>query len=195
MIYSRLYYSRIDNVDLIRRKGKRKNLLISVLSSVTQKQVRKNKLKIFMEKVIKDAIESYQCPGCSFGSDIKCDKFKQYSQGIGCGEHQAGTTITMEGKIFLGMPKGFCRTGVTLGDKVYSKIIIFKKFEDYWNTKTQGYDKWNIPIWKHLDKNSNTLVRFISPRLNQTHIHVFLENCIDKINCFEVDQEMIDFMD
>jgi len=139
-----------------------------------------------MEQKIKNAVEEYQCSGCISGSDISCFK-KNETGGIGCGEHFSGTRILGIGKILLGMPKGFNR----LGKEEDLKPNIYATYEDCdWQ-----FNIWNVPVWKHLDKNGNTLVRGVMPRRNQTFIHIFLENCIDKINCLEITQEQIDAMD
>ena len=132
-----------------------------------------------MDDVQKNAIETYQCPGCALGSDTSC-----YIQGFAleCRNHCPGIYVVGTGKIFLGMPKGFNR----LGPNEYTKIIIYSKLSDY-----RGYTKFNVPVWKHLDKNGNTLVRVYSPRVNETLIHVFLENCLDKIQCIEITDEDI----
>lgn len=138
-----------------------------------------------MNKTIKKLVENYQCPGCALGSNIKC--YENDIDGIGCSKHCAGTTIFPAiGRVFLGMPKGFNR----LGNNEDTRIAIFSTYADY-----GGYNKWNIPTWKHLDENGNTLVRSISPRTNLSWIHVFNENCMDKIECFEVSNEMIEAMD
>lgn len=139
-----------------------------------------------MKSKLKKAIEEYQCTGCIKGCDISCYEPKE-GFGIGCGKHFAGTYISSIGKVFLGMPKGFNR----LGKSEETKIQIYNSYEECdWK-----FDMWNIAIWKHLDKNGNTLVRGIMPRRNEPFIHVFLENCIDKINCFEITEEHINQMD
>jgi hypothetical protein len=61
------------------------------------------------------------------------------------------------------------------------KPNIFEKFEDGW-----GYNEFNYPAWKHLNENGHTIVRGLSPRINVPFIHIFLENCREKINCFEI---------
>lgn len=137
-----------------------------------------------MDAIQKHAIETYQCLGCISGYDVSC--FEKHFYGIGCGKHGAGTILSGIGLVFLGMPKGFCRLGAN--DK--TRILIYKFFADF-----GGYDNWNIPTWKHLDENGNTLVRWMSPRTNYTGIHVFLENCLDKINCYEVTADDIEDMD
>lgn len=136
-----------------------------------------------MEKIIKNAIEEYQCSGCMNGSGISC--FKPSENSVGCSNHYAGT-LTSIGKIFLGMPKGFNR----LGEIKNLKPTIFKTFEESWK-----YDLFNIPTWKHVTKDGHTLVRGLSPRINAPFIHIYLEDCSDKINCLEITQKELDEMD
>jgi hypothetical protein len=139
-----------------------------------------------MKKALKKAVETYQCTGCLKGSDTTCFKQKE-DFGIGCGEHFSGTFLSNVGKIFLGMPKGFNR----LGKAEDTKIQIYNSYEECdWK-----FDKFNIPVWKHLDENGNTLVRAIMPRRNEPFIHIFLENCLDKINCLEITKDDINAMD
>lgn len=139
-----------------------------------------------MEKKIKNAIEEYQCSGCVVGGDVSCFESNSLG-GVGCGKHMAGTIISSIGTILLGMPKGFNR----LGSASYLKPNIYKTFEE----SEWKYDKWNIPTWKYLTKDGHTMVRGLSPRTNSTFIHIYLENCIDKINCLEITQADVDFMD
>jgi hypothetical protein len=138
-----------------------------------------------MDRKIQNVIEEYQCSGCVSGSDTTC--FEPNSNGgVGCGKHCAGTmAFPAVGKFFLGMPKGFNR----LGDSSKLKPIIFENFESGW-----GYDKFNIPVWKYL-KDGHTFVRGMQPRRNETFIHIFLEDCLNKIDCFEVTEADIDEMD
>ncbi len=140
-----------------------------------------------MNKEHKKTIKNYQCQGCMIGYDTSCFE-ENLTGGIGCGKHTAGTYIGGIGKVILGLPKGFCRVGKFDGDLIPS---IFEKFEDSgWD-----YSKWNIPVWKHLNKEGHTLIRGISPRVNSPFIHIFLENCLDKINCLEITEEDINGMD
>ena len=139
-----------------------------------------------METKFKLAIEQYQCSGCVAGCDISC--FKENSTGgIGCGEHHAGTIGSGIGNFFLGMPKGFNR----LGEFTKLKPNIYDTYE----SSDWKYDMWNIPVWKYLSKDGHTFVRGIMPRRNEPFIHVFLENCIDKINCLEILQDDVNSMD
>lgn len=140
-----------------------------------------------METKIKTYIEEYQCPGCVVGGDISCFEKNEYG-GVGCGKHHAGTMIyPIVGNIFLGMPIGFNR----LGQYTKMKPNIFDTFE----SSDWEYNTWNIPVWKHLSKNGHTFVRGIMPRTNEPFIHIFLEDCIEKINCLEITQDIIDGMD
>jgi hypothetical protein len=115
-----------------------------------------------MKKPIINAIEEYQCPGCVGGSDISC-----YVKGedLACSKHVAGTMVSFVGRFFLGMPKGFNR----IGPVEDMHINIFETVADGW-----GFDNLNVPIWKHLDGNGNTLVRGLCPRINKPFLHVYL---------------------
>lgn len=130
-----------------------------------------------MTDTVKKAIERYQCPGCILGSDISC--FKESDYGEGCGDHRAGTAILGIGKIFLGMPKGFNRLGIGLGGEENMKLRVFSKYEDQ-------YNRFNVPTWKHLNEHGHTLVRGLMPRRNEPFLHVFLENCMDRVDCIEI---------
>jgi hypothetical protein len=137
-----------------------------------------------MEEYVKKAIETYQCPGCVCGSDISC-----YIKGyyLECASHVAGTTISGIGRILLGMPTGFCRLGVC--GKIELLMHRTKESSEY------TYDMFNIPVWKYLDKHGNTLVRGLSPRINKPWIHIYLENCMNQIDCIEITQKDVDEMD
>lgn len=132
-----------------------------------------------------DAIKEYQCTGCVDGSFPECYK-TDAGYGITCRKHVAGTGVSFIGKIFLGMPTGFNRLG--MAEKTELHI-----FEDY--TEDVKYDKFNVPVWKYLDKHGNTLVRGLRPRINDPFVHVILGNHLDKIDCREISQEEIDAMD
>jgi hypothetical protein len=142
-----------------------------------------------LQTKIISAIQEYQCSGCGSGcgvmNDIEC--FKTNVKGIGCGKHSAGTIGFGTGSFFLGMPKGFNR----LGGFTRLKPIIFDTFE----SSDWEYDKFNIPVWKYLSKDGHTFVKGFMPRRSEPFVHVFLENCIDKVNCLEITQNDIDNMD
>ena len=131
-----------------------------------------------------EAIEEYQCSGCVGGPYEKC--YKKDDSGIGCGKHCPGTILMGIGNIFLGMPRGYNRLGTT--DKI--KFRIFKTLKSGW-----GYDKFNIPVWKYKNEFGHILVRGMSPRTNYTFIHIFLEDCLDEINCLEITKKDLEEMD
>ena len=145
-----------------------------------------------MKKKLKSAVETYQCPGCMGGTNTKCYSKSNYS--LACGEHRAGTAVSQIGKIFLGMPKGFNRLGVGFGGDENMSIEMFDSFQ----TKEDAgweYDMFNIPFWKHVNADGHTLVRGFHPRINRPFLHVILEDCADKIDCYNIDLELIDQMD
>jgi hypothetical protein len=146
----------------------------------------KDESNIIVDKKVTDAIKQYQCSGCVCGHDTTCFE-KNAIGGIGCGKHFSGTMILGIGKVFLGLPTGFNRLGVD--DKLIPNV--YNTFEE----SEWKYDMWNIPTWKYLNENGHTIVRGHVPRRNQTFIHIFLENCIDKIQCLEITERDIEFMD
>ena len=143
--------------------------------------------------IVKKAIEEYQCPGCVAGSDIECGKFAQdLEENLSCIEHTHGTMIGAPGlgiiEFFLGLPNGFNRVGPNKG----MRPLIYNKFEDCdWNLD----DKWNVPVWSHVNSDNHTLVRVFCPRNNTGFIHIYLENCLDKLKCIEITAEDIKEMD
>jgi len=138
-----------------------------------------------MNELVKEAVERYQCPGCVCGEDIECYKKPEFTEQIQCGKHVVGTMLMPIGRIMLGMPKGFNRYIDNLD------LCIYEKFE----VSNWKYDKYNVPVWKYLNKYGHTLVRGICPRTNNIFIHIFLENCIEKINCIEIKNADIEEMD
>ena len=150
-----------------------------------------------MNKKIEEAINEYQCPGCSVGPYLKngCSEFKKRAWSESCESHSAGTSIGISIGIFLGMPTGFNRTGVGLGDKNRLGLDIFESFDSIWEKDGKPYDEFNVPVWKYLDEKGHTFVRGLSPRKNSPFLHVILENCMDRIDCYEVSEELIFKMD
>jgi len=138
------------------------------------------------QMTLKEAVQEYQCPGCVDG--IFPDCYEIEGDDLGCSNHCAGTMISNIGRIFLGMPKGFNRLGFCEKTVIY----IFKSFNDL---KSWNYNKFNIPVWKYLDKHGNTLIRGLSPRVNLSFIHIFLGNELNNIDCLEITQKDIEDMD
>ena len=136
-------------------------------------------------KTPKEAIKEYQCSGCMSGPYEECYT-TEAGYGVGCRKHFAGTMMSFVGKIFLGMPKAFNR----LGHHEKMKVEIFVDMTDeVW------LDKFNVPVWKHLDEHGNTLIRGLRPRLNEPFVMVILGNHIDKIDCIEISREELLAMD
>lgn len=139
-----------------------------------------------MNEITKKIVKEYQCPGCVGGGDMHCYESRRDSKDLSCASHVAGTTMGGIGRIFLGMPKGFNRLGLCDG----TKISIYKKLSDCFE-----YDFLNVPVWKYLDDHGNTLVRGICPRINNPWIHIFIGDCLDQIECFEITEEHINEID
>jgi len=139
-----------------------------------------------MEVKNKTAVEEYQFSGCISGYNVECFVKSEFG-GIGCGKHLAGTFLTGVGKILLGMPKGFNR----LGESTNLRPEIYNLFDE----SDWKYNMWNIPCWKFKDEFGNTIVRGLMPRRNEPFIHIYLEDCLDKIDCLEITQEDVNGMD
>lgn len=137
------------------------------------------------------AIEEYQCSGCVAGGDTKCGIYKQGEHHSGCTKHVAGTIVYPGvGTIFLGMPKGFNRMGPYSGMKIHM-FTSYADFMEKWN----GYNMWNIPVWKYRNENGHIFLRGLSPRNNCPLLHIILEDCLEKFDCLEITQKDLDEMD
>jgi len=140
-----------------------------------------------MNNNIKLMIEEYQCSGCVCGSDTECFEKDQIGTSLSCSKHVVGTRVSGIGKIFLGLPAGFCRTGI-FGE---IPINIFDSFP----VENWPYDKFNVPVWKYLDRLGNTIVRGLCPRVNAPFLHIFLGDRIKEIDCIEITNSDIAEMD
>ena len=140
-----------------------------------------------MNENVKKAVEEYQCSGCVGGSDTSC--YVKGNNSVACDKHVAGTRISNIGRIFLGMPSGFNRLGIA----EETNIDIFETQEE--QNGTWGYDMFNVPVWKYKDVYNNVLVRGFCPRSNRPFIHIILEDCLDKIDCIEISEEIVKEMD
>jgi len=78
------------------------------------------------EEDVKTLVEEYQCPGCGNGPYPKC-----FEKGIGegCKNHCVGTSLGLDMKFALGLPKGFCRSYQKSKDFVF----IFESLEQKMN--------------------------------------------------------------
>lgn len=144
---------------------------------------------LLMEDNIKNAVEEYQCPGCTRGHDISCFEKNQY--GFGCGAHSAGTFITGIGRIYLGMPKGFNR----LGSSDDCSVEIYNTLKEAKDESSNIFGKFTVSVWKYLNENGHTFVRVFCPRINHTSIMILLENCMDQIEAIEITEEDYNNMD
>ena len=143
-----------------------------------------------MEKLI----NQYLCPGCASGISTKDECYKSETVSDTwktCANHHPGTFELRAGNFYLGMPKGFCRTG---------KLREDGKFVPVWIIPKEGglvplFDVFNVPVWKTKDK-GNTLVRGLRPRINQPFLMVLEgQEHFDEIKCFEVTKELQKDMD
>ena len=137
-------------------------------------------------------VSNYQCSGCIKGSSTEdgCYK-KKNDQDISCSSHHVGTLSLGQGKILLGMPKGFNQ----LGPWPEMKMSIFPNKEAFLK-EWGGYNKLNLPVWKFKNEEGHVFVRGMSPRRNCPFLHVFLEDSIyEELNCQEILQEDLDNMD
>lgn len=153
-------------------------------------------MQVDLTKEAKEAVETYQCPGCVVGSDVGCGKFKQEADyGVGCRGHVAGTRATGGvGLFFLGMPTGFCRTGF---EEHNIKIQVFRDIDhlkQLWKAhdfeETDGYGKFNVAVWKYKNLKGHIFVRGMHPRRNMTFLHVILDSKgYDEIQCQEITEK------
>ena len=126
---------------------------------------------------IEQLVEKFECPGCVYGGDTTCGVYQLTEEfgGRMCKSHVLGTIVMGRGNIALGLPKGFCRSGVDwFADppKGHNKMVIriFKEGE-----QTAGnYDKFNIPVWAMVEE-GYLFVRTYCPRINQAYLDI-IEN-------------------
>jgi len=144
------------------------------------------------EKKIIEAIKEYQVPGAVSSFDE--NNFRQDTIGSEWSDHCPGTFVPHVGTFFLGMPKGFNRIGARAENSDENlKINIFPDFENF-EQKFGGYDKFNVPVWKHTNGKGHTMVRGIRPRINSPFLHIILEDCREKIDCLEITNKDINEM-
>jgi len=149
-----------------------------------------NQIKSITEQA-RNAVSEYQCSGCAVGPEKNMSCYRSRQRGsydVSCAAHCPGTIMYPVGTILLGLPKGFNRVGAIDGEYSNYYLNLHTSFSD-------SYTMFNIPVWKHLNEFGHTIVRFYSPRVNRGAIDIFLENCMDKIDCLEITKEDIDNMD
>ena len=129
-----------------------------------------------MKTTMLKAVEQYQCPGCINGlNPTDCSQAQVGASG--CTTHRPGTNIPGVGTIALGLPNGFNRFGPAEAIAVTVYESFEKMIELHPNLKT----KFSLPIWKYLDAEGNTIVRWFSPRTNAGWSMVILGDCRDQM--------------
>lgn len=138
-----------------------------------------------------DVVKTYQCVGCMQGPDPEtCPKANITNKG--CVNHYPGTALLGAGVIALGLPKGFCR----YGKMDPTPIVIYESYDTMLDIHPTLKTKFSIPVWKHLDENGNTVVRWFSPRTNAGWSTIIMGDCRDRLpQALEITQEDIDGMD
>lgn len=138
-----------------------------------------------------EAIKAYQCPGCLGGPNpIECDSAVITNKG--CASHVPGTLMSGWGVFYLGLPKGFCR----LGPNSAERLAVWESYESFEKSSPQMLTKFNVPVWKHLDENGNTLVRWFDTVKNVGKSVVILGDCRDKLpGALEISTDDIENMD
>lgn len=141
---------------------------------------------------MKKQVDNYQCSGCIKGSSTSDGCYKQRSPNdLSCSSHLSGTLTSTQGKILLGMPKGFNQLG-PWGEMPMNIFANKEAFEKEWGS----YNKLNLPVWKYKNSQGHVFVRGMSPRRNCPFLHVFLEDSIfNEINCYEITEEDLESMD
>lgn len=126
-----------------------------------------------MEKRKLKMIEKFQCPGCTIGCNTKCGSFvpAEFPNGsFRCSTHSAGTMILgLPGKLLLGMPKGFNRTGNMDNQDIWMWL----------KDSPPPWDKFNIPVWA-IKEDGFVFARTYSPRTNYPRIDVWEDGKIPK---------------
>lgn len=138
-----------------------------------------------------EAIKAYQCPGCVGGPNpLECDSANVTNKG--CVGHVPGTLMMRVGSFYLGMPKGFCR----LGPSSAKALAVWESYESFAKSSPHMLTKFNVPVWKHLDKEGNTLVRWFDTVSNVGKTVVILGDCRVKLpGALEISADDIEDMD
>jgi hypothetical protein len=138
-----------------------------------------------------DAIREYNCPGCVHGPEAPaCSRYAPDDKG--CRAHHPGTMGLGIGAFALGLPKGFCRFGKQPTDRI--------EIHESWTAMVEAQPNLRtvfcVPVWKHLDRHGNTVIRWYSPRTNAGWSVVVLGDCRDMMpNALDITQEHLNNMD
>lgn len=144
-----------------------------------------------MNTVTLKAVNSYQCPGCMQGPDVEtCDRANVTDKG--CTNQAAGVFGAGIGAIALGLPKGFNR----FGPGPERKVEVWASYDVLMAYQPNLRTIFSVPVWKHLDEQGNTLMRWYSPRTNCGWSVVVLGDCRDRFpQALEITAEQIADMD
>lgn len=139
----------------------------------------------------KEAIKTYQCPGCVNGPDVdSCPSAALTKRG--CTNHVPGTIVSNAGTIALGLPNGFNRSGPAPA----WMVEVFSSYSEMVRQRPNLQTKFSVPVWMHVDQHGNTIIRWFSPRTNTGWSNVVLEDLRDKLrNTIEITAEDIKQMD
>src|SRR6266446_1987397 len=79
-------------------------------------------------------IDDFQCPGCIHGTDPEtCSQYELFNEAgcFYCENWHPATFIGGIGRIALGLPRGFCRTGmVEFDNEPFAYVRLYEKPED-----------------------------------------------------------------
>lgn len=144
------------------------------------------------DKIQLAMVDEFQCPGCIHGTDPEtCSQFELHKEEgfFVCKNWRPSTFMGGVGRIALGLPRGFNRTGmVEFSDKPFVYMRLYEKPEDM-----PSYDKFNIAVWA-MEKDGYLYVRCYSPRSNWLFVDVVkngkLEHAPGAINVDEFFDEI-----
>lgn len=130
------------------------------------------------DKIALAMIEEHQCPGCFNGhSPESCRAYEPvHNEGsFRCKNWHPSTFMGRVGRIALGLPKGFCRTGIA--DFAGKEPPVYMRLYTSADKKN-SYDKFNVAVWA-MEKNGYLYVRCYCPRVNWTFVDVIKGGKLD----------------
>lgn len=124
-----------------------------------------------------DMIREFQCPGCSVGTypDEGCEAYKldEDPYMFHCSAWHPGTFMGGVGRIALGLPKGFLRTGAVDLEIMKHYFRLHESPE-----ACPEFNRFNVPVWA-MEENGYLFVRTYSPRNNWLYIDVIKDGKIE----------------
>ena len=105
------------------------------------------------------AVTHYQCLGCVSGTDTEsCWDYRPSD--TGCVSHCPGTLDAGARRLFLSLPKGFNLVGPEGAGSAQARLQIFESTDHLYRRYPNLKTIFSIPIWKHLDCQGNTVMRW-----------------------------------